>query len=377
MGGGGGAFAGRQAKGTPAAQDSLGDQRQTPFVTSATPIVDGKNVFDPSRGVASVASAANVGEMFRYRINHPVTVSRQQSAMLPIVNEKVEGQKLSIYNSAVQGKHPLNGLKLINTTSLHLMQGPITVYDDGTYAGDAQIADMAPQAERLISYALDLDVEVSPSGGQKPQVMSSIKIVGGALHATTRYTRFQEYKIKSSSKKARKLLIERPIDPSWKLVAPKEPSEKSRSMYRFAVDVPAGKTAELRVEEEHIEQPQWVIVHQGDQFLVGIASNKDIDPKVKAALQEIVRRRQAIAQLDAKVQELERRLQVVNVEQARIRQNMAQLDHNNQVYVDYVKKLSEQEKTVDQVRGQIEEIREQRVKSQAEMEKYVSGLDLG
>ena len=87
----------------------------------------------------SVAQASDVGEMFQYRIATPVTLGRQKSAMLPIVNESVQGEKVSIYNPAAHAKHPLNGLRLKNTTELHLMQGPITVFDDGAYAGDAQI----------------------------------------------------------------------------------------------------------------------------------------------------------------------------------------------------------------------------------------------
>jgi len=80
--------------------------------------------------------------------------------MLPIVNASVQAEKLSIYNESVQRKFPLNGLRLTNTTGLHLMQGPITVFDGGTYAGDARIEDLQPKEERLISYALDLKIEV-------------------------------------------------------------------------------------------------------------------------------------------------------------------------------------------------------------------------
>ncbi len=48
------------------------------------------------------------------------------------------------------------------------MQGPITVFDDGAYAGDAQIEDLPPGTERLISYALDLDTEVAPESKSAP-----------------------------------------------------------------------------------------------------------------------------------------------------------------------------------------------------------------
>ena len=81
--------------------------------------------------VASAATASNLGDFFQYEIDHPVSLPRQKSAMLPIVNGSVQGEKLSIYNPAVQAKHPLNGLRLKNNTELHLMQGPITVFDEG------------------------------------------------------------------------------------------------------------------------------------------------------------------------------------------------------------------------------------------------------
>ena len=48
------------------------------------------------------------------------------------------------------------------------MQGPITVFDGGTYAGDAQITDLAPGREQLVTYAMDLDTEVEAQQGAPP-----------------------------------------------------------------------------------------------------------------------------------------------------------------------------------------------------------------
>src|SRR5262249_54102253 len=72
----------------------------------------------------SVAKAANLGDFFQYVIDHPVSLPRQKSAMLPIVSTEVEGAKVSIYNEHTLVKHPLLGLRLKNTTGVHLMQGP-------------------------------------------------------------------------------------------------------------------------------------------------------------------------------------------------------------------------------------------------------------
>src|SRR6185369_2452203 len=99
--------------------------------------------------------------------------------MLAILNGSVQGEKVSIYNPNVQAKHPLNGLKLTNSTGLHLMQGPVTVFDDGTYAGDARIEDLPPGSERLISYALDLDTEVAPESKPQPEQLVKVKVAKG------------------------------------------------------------------------------------------------------------------------------------------------------------------------------------------------------
>ena len=47
----------------------------------------------PAAGVQSLAQAANVGELFQYVIATPVTLPRQESAMLPIVNDVGQRRK--------------------------------------------------------------------------------------------------------------------------------------------------------------------------------------------------------------------------------------------------------------------------------------------
>src|SRR5205823_11407225 len=111
---------------------------------------------DLTKGVASSATASELGDFFQYVIDHPVTLPRQKSAMLPIVQKEVQADRVSIYNERTQAKHPLLGLKFTNTTGMHLMQGPITVFEGSSYAGDARILDITPKDERLISYAIDL-----------------------------------------------------------------------------------------------------------------------------------------------------------------------------------------------------------------------------
>src|SRR5205823_6290502 len=43
--------------------------------------------------VGNAATAAALGDTFQYMIDHPVTLPRQKSAMLPIVGKDIEGTR--------------------------------------------------------------------------------------------------------------------------------------------------------------------------------------------------------------------------------------------------------------------------------------------
>ena len=109
-----------------------------------------------------MATATKLGDFFQYALDKPVSLPRQKSALLPIINKDVEGTRVSIYNERTQAKFPLLGLKFKNTSGMHLSQGPITVFDGSNYAGDSRILDVEPNEERLLSYAVDLGMEVNP-----------------------------------------------------------------------------------------------------------------------------------------------------------------------------------------------------------------------
>lgn len=334
---------------------------------------------DKARLESSLQTAAqggDVGEMFQYRIATPVSVARQKSAMLPIVNESVSADKISIYNPAVHAKHPLNGLKLTNSTDLHLMQGPITVFDDGAYAGDAQIQDLPPKSERIVSYAMDLDTEVAPTSSGDPEQLVTVKIVRGTLHATRKYGRKQSYVVKNSGKKEKQVLIEYALDTNWTLVEPKEATEKTRDMYRFAVKAEPGKPANLAIREERTATQQVFVGNLDDGSIQYYLQAKVVSDKVKQGLGEVVKRKQALSVLTAKRAELERQVQVIFDEQNRVRQNMAQLPKDSDLFRRYVTKFNEQEDNVEKLREQIKTALADEQAGRQALDKFMLELDL-
>ncbi len=348
-----------------------------PAMARAEALVDKAGFFgaEPA-GVAAAAQAAEVGELFQYTIDTPVNVPRQQSAMLPIVNSKVEGEKLSIYNPAVQAKHPLNGLRLKNSTDLHLMQGPITLFDGGSYAGDARIEDLPPGGERLLSYAIDLDTEVALEGKPHADQLVSASLAKGVLQITHKFLRSQIYTAKNSSSKAKHLLIEYPYDASWKLVKPEKPAEKTRDMYRFALTAEPGKPAKLTVEEEQVVSQQIAAMNLDSNAIQIYLRAPTVSDQVKQALQEIVKRKSEIEQLVQRRQQADQQINAITQEQTRIRENMAQLDRNSDLYLRYVKKFSSQEDEVEKLRAEMAKLQQQANEKRQLLDQFLLGLEL-
>ena len=326
--------------------------------------------------IQSVAQGAALGELFRYEIDKPVSIARQRSAMLPIVSEQIEAEKVSIYDDRVLAKHPLAGLRLVNLTKLNLMQGPVTVYDGGVYAGDARVEDLVPGSERLVSYAVDLDVEVAPRTEPRPEEIVSVKLAKGTLVVTRKLARHKIFEIKNSGADAVKLLVEHPREEPWKLVAPEKPAETTRDRYRFAVTAEPGKPVTLEVAEEQQTLQQLALVNTDDSTILFFTNAKQTSPAVKEALTAVIERKREIERF---VQERAKREQEVNVvgqEQERIRQNMAQLERTSDLYTRYVQKFAVQEDRVETLRKEVADLQAKELEARRALDDYLQQLEL-
>jgi len=331
---------------------------------------------DGAAAIRSVAAGESLGDLFRYEIATPVSIPRQRSAMLPIVAEDVEAEKVAIYDDRVLGKHPLSGVRLSNTTKLDLMQGPITVYAAGAYAGDARIEDLPAGSSRLLTYAVALDVEVAPRMEPRPDEIVSVKIAKGTLIASRRLARSKVFEIKNTGAEAVRLLIEHPLDAGWTLVEPKEAAEKTRDRYRFAVEAEPGKPATLAVAEEQLVAQRLVLTNIDDGQILFYSSAKATSPAVRQALADVIERKREIERLAQERAKREQEIQVVGQEQERIRQNMAQLDRGGDLYTRYVQKFTQQEDRVESLRKEIADVQRQEQEARQALDAMLAKLEI-
>ena len=299
--------------------------------------------------VGNAATAGALGDFFQYTIDHPVSLARQKSAMLPIVGKDVEGQRVSIYNQNVQKTHPLLGLKFKNTSGAHLNQGPITVFEGSVYAGDTRVLDVQPNEERLVSYAIDLGTEVDAQNGPGTQKITSVKAVRGIVTTNTKLTEEKKYRIINRSQTDRTLLIEHAnrTNQQFKLVDTDKPIEDTPELYRFQTPVKAGETKTFTVKEERDVASSIQLTNSQEGQIRYFVSLKEVSPALKQKLTEALSLKGSwdgsLRELNQVVADLSR----LNADQDRIRKNLRETPKEAEVYQTYLKKLSDQEKEID------------------------------
>ncbi len=329
-----------------------------------------------SDAVRSQATAGQIGELFEYSLSG-ITLERQSSAMVPIVTDPIEVNRVSIYNQAVLARHPLSGAKIKNTTGKHLLQGPITVFQGGGYAGDAQINNVPPGQERLISYGIDLQTLIDADKTEQRDEIQSIKLVKGVLEVTNKSVSTHTFQMQNKSDKAKTLIIEQPKMGGWDLVEDVKPSEKTDALYRFERKLEAGKSDELKVSQQRINLQRVGLVDSNvDQLLWYVKYGKTSDA-VKAALQKAIDLRQQQVDLERQIADANAQMQAISQEQNRMRENMKTVDKNTPYYARLMKKLDEQETSIEGFQTKVSDLTAARDAKRGELEAYLKDLNVG
>jgi hypothetical protein len=331
---------------------------------------------DPTEGIASLASAEEIGDQFQYAIDQKVTLPRQKSALLPIVNEAVEATRVTIFNESLHSKFPILGLKFKNTSGHPLVQGPITVYESGNYAGDARILDLQPNEERLIGYAMDLGTEIKTEGKTLPSELVAAKIVKGIVHTSTKLQQTKTYLIRNRSEHDRLLLIEHPVRSDWKLITPERPAERSRDLYRFQLMVAAGKTARQQVVEEKTRFDRLALTSTDEQEIRFLLKGTGVSPQVKEALKKAMDLKIAWTSTQAEAGSREAELKGITEDQTRLRANLGAVPAASAAYKRYLSKFDTQESQIEKVQAEIKQLRATAKRQQQEYEDYLASLNL-
>ncbi|MDR1278575.1 MAG: DUF4139 domain-containing protein [Treponema sp.] len=329
-------------------------------------------------GTVDTARAASLGDQFAFTVKKPVTLNRQQSAMLPLVEGTIAAKKLLILSGGrASGKtvHPYLGAELTNATGMRLPAGPITVYDGGAYAGDALIEFFNQGEKRLISWGEDLSVTASAAESGS-RVVAAVSVGGGFMTISRKQVYTKTYTLKNTAGEAKQVLIEHPVTAGTELVEPASPAEKTASAYRFVQSLPAGGELALTVREERPLAERISLIQQRPETFISYAANQEIPPPVRAALQRALDLKQEADDAQTALGTARSRREFLVSEQDRIRRNLEAAGGQSPQGQEYLRRLVQLDADLDTLAAGLEAAEQKAQEAQKTYEDYIGGLTL-
>lgn len=334
--------------------------------------------FDMPResSVAATAAGRDLGELFEYRFDAPVTVKRGQSVMLPFVQQKLTSRKLLIYREEF-GQNPMSAAELTNSTGKTLDGGPLTVFDQNTYAGEALMETLKTGDKRLISYAVDLGARITTNIDSRDDLVREIHVRRGVLSTKTANVETKVFTMKNVDQKPKTIVIEHPLRPEYKLTNVKA-TETTSSHHRFEVKLAAAATEKFPVTEEYVYEQSNAVSSYTPDALFQFSQNKALSAPGKLQLDAVLAKKREVAANDTQLADADRRLAELTKDQERIRQNIYSLNNvagQQQQVQKYAAQLADTETRIAALRDQASELRKKKMALESELKALIDRLD--
>ena len=298
-----------------------------------------------------------LGDLFEYEIEHPVTIRRNQSALVPIVLRSFEGRPVLLYNKQTRGENPMRCVEFKNSTGLTLEGGPVTVLEGGSYVGEAMLNTFKPDEQRLVPYAVELSVRVLDNIDNHFDPVQRVVIRQGVMKTHYGHVQQTKYTLNNKSDNEHTLHLDHlRLKDDWKLFDTLEPEEITQKYWRFKLPLPAKQITSFVVRQQRTLFRSHLLNDVGDQQLTLWVEQRYLDRKTEQILRQVVELRQKAAGLEEQIQRLERERSKLHEEQKRIRENLTSLgDRSSEkdLRERYVRTLGTQEDRLEQIEKEI------------------------
>ncbi|MDR3763855.1 MAG: hypothetical protein P4M01_07140 [Acidobacteriota bacterium] len=296
-----------------------------------------------------------LGDMFQYAVHQPVTILQNQSALVPIVQARVDAEKVTLWNAHEQA--PVRALWLTNSSGLTLDAGSFNIVEDGAFAGEGLLSEVHPNERRLVSYAADTAVRVKSQGANETRPYTHLRAAKGILTLTRELRETRTYTVTNTDIAPRTVVIEHPARAGWKFLdAATKPDETSNSYSRFRLAVAASSTQKLEVAEYFPQQTTYALSTVAPDVIQMVLSTRDVQPEVEASLRKLLAKKDEVSAAEQALKQRHEEVERIGQEQARLRENMQALKGSSEekaLVQRYVGELNKQEDRLEKLNAEI------------------------
>jgi hypothetical protein len=347
-----------------------------------------KEITEAERESVEVAAAGqDLGDLFEYKLSQPITIHKNQSALVPILQSDIDAEPISLWNS--RAGHVLRALWMTNSSSLTLDGGSFNVIADGNFAGEGLLDPVKPGERRLVSYAVDLGMRVETKNQFDHERVSRVRVAKGVLMQTIETRERRVYTVRNDDSMPRALVVEHELRPGWKLfqaalvdskgatLSEVKPDETTASFYRFRVSVAPHDTALLAVNEYQPSARTYQLSNLRSQDVDYLVQQKSVDPELERALRNVLTQKNNLAALEQQIKDQRQQITSISDDQQRLRENLKALKgspEEKQLVQRYTRELNEQEDRVEALRKAIASLELQRAEAQRGFDQMLEAL---
>jgi hypothetical protein len=340
-------------------------------------ITDSDQIVSLNSSISSTAEGREAGDLFEYSFSSPVTVKKGESAMLPFLQQKLGARKLLIYQENF-GVNPQNAAELTNSTGKTLDGGPITVYDSGTYAGEALVETVKAGDKRLISYGVDLGTRITTKFDSSKNVVREIHAFRGTLTSKYAMEEVKTFTIKNVDAKAKTLIIEHPQRPGYKLLEPAKATETTANANRFEVKLAASASETFVIREERVYDQNTSLTSMTPDTISVWLENKALSASGRRQLEQIAQKKRDIADNAAALQLADSGISDLTQDQTRVRANIQSLNavkNQQELVQQYASQLAANETKMAALRDQQSNLKRKKTTLESELNTLMEKMD--
>jgi len=326
---------------------------------------------------ASAAMAQELGDLFEYKLKDPISILKNRSALVPIVQSNIGGEKVSVWNESAGLPRPQRALWLTNSSGLTLDGGSFSVLEDETFAGEGIFDPIRPAEKRLISYATDLALNVRSKQGSEAQRVSQVLVSHGMMTHMSEMRESKTYTFRNEDSSPRTVIVEHPVRTGYTLRSEAQPVETSAGWMRFRLQVAPKQTAAIEIDEARPIQNSYQLSNITDAQVSLFVRENSIDKTVEAALRRILAQKNVIAELDSQKEDRDGQMEKIFDDQQRLRENMKALRGSAEekaLLQRYTQQLNEQENRLETLRKESQQLEAQKDGAQAALDKMIEEL---
>ena len=239
-------------------------------------------------------------DFFEYALAQPVTIHKNESAMVPILQQELPAEHVTLWSQ--RDRSPLRAVWLENTSTLTLDAGSFSIFESGEFAGEGLLDPIHPGEKRLLSYAADQAVKVHRGGFQDTRTLHHIGLHEGVMVESTSEVTESTYTVTNAASEARTVIIEHSRNGNAELVSDTKPAETTATAYRFRVAVEPHQSTDLKVRER-ATLSQQIRINPGDDRSAYLISISKSTPALEEKLRPLIDAEVALSNLNRKIEE--------------------------------------------------------------------------